>query len=46
MVKTVADQAETTVVTAGVSGTFAGSPVDIRYQFMLNDGKITRLEIR
>jgi hypothetical protein len=33
------------VVTGLVSGTFPGSPVSIRYEFTLEDGKITRLDI-
>jgi len=35
-----------TVVTARVSGDFPGSPVDLRYAFELESGKIARLEIR
>lgn len=34
-----------TVVTAHVAGDFPGSPVDLRYAFVLEDGKIARLEI-
>lgn len=34
-----------TVVTGRVSGTFPGSPVDLRYVFTLAQGKIARLEI-
>lgn len=34
-----------TVVTGHVSGDFPGSPVDLRYAFALEDGKIARLEI-
>lgn len=34
-----------TVVTAHVSGDFPGSPVDLRYAFVLEGGKIARLEI-
>lgn len=33
------------VVTARVSGDFPGSPVDLRYAFVLEGGKIARLEI-
>jgi hypothetical protein len=33
------------VVTGKVSGTFPGSPVELRYGFTLKDGKIARLEI-
>lgn len=34
-----------TVVTARVAGDFPGSPVDLRYAFVLEGGKIARLEI-
>jgi hypothetical protein len=34
-----------TVATAQVSGTFPGSPVQLRYQFTLRDGKIAALSI-
>jgi hypothetical protein len=34
------------VVTAGVSGNFPGSPVELRYDFTLRDGKITVLLIK
>lgn len=34
-----------TVVTAHVAGDFPGSPVDLRYAFVLEGGKIARLEI-
>ena len=34
-----------TVVTARVSGHFAGSPLDLRYEFTIDGQKITRLEI-
>jgi hypothetical protein len=33
------------VVTARVAGAFPGSPVDLRYQFTVVDGLISRLEI-
>lgn len=33
------------LVTAHVSGDFPGSPVDLRYAFVLEGGKIARLEI-
>ena len=33
------------VVTGLVSGAFPGSPVSIRHEFTVEDGKITRLEI-
>jgi len=35
----------TTIVTGRVSGNFPGSPVELRYIFTLNGGKIERLEI-
>ncbi|MDW6023267.1 nuclear transport factor 2 family protein [Mesorhizobium sp. BAC0120] len=34
-----------TVVMAHVAGDFPGSPVDLRYAFVLEGGKIARLEI-
>lgn len=34
-----------TVVTSRVTGNFPGSPVDLRYAFTLDGGKIARLEI-
>ena len=34
-----------TVVTAEVSGTFPGSPIELRYAFTLRDGLITSLAI-
>jgi hypothetical protein len=34
-----------TVATAQVSGTFPGSPLQLRYQFTLRDGKISALSI-
>src|SRR5689334_13123386 len=34
-----------TVVTAIVSGTFPGSPIELRYAFTLRDGQITSLAI-
>jgi hypothetical protein len=34
-----------TVVTAKVSGTFPGSPIELRYAFTLQDGLITSLAI-
>ena len=36
---------EKTIVTAQVSGTFPGSPVELRYQFTITGEKIARLEI-
>jgi hypothetical protein len=44
----VANAAETdanTTVTGRVSGNFPGSPIDLRFIFTLDQGKITRLEI-
>lgn len=34
-----------TVVTCKISGTFPGSPVDLRFAFTLDNGKISRLEV-
>ena len=34
-----------TIATAQVSGTFPGSPVELRYQFTIRDGKIAALSI-
>src|ERR1700675_2585525 len=34
-----------TTVTGRVSGNFPGSPIDLRFIFTLDQGKITRLEI-
>jgi hypothetical protein len=42
------DVAETngrTILTGKVSGNFPGSPIELRYAFTLNGGKIERLEI-
>lgn len=36
---------ETLVVTAHLSGTFPGSPIDLRYRFTLEGDAIARLEI-
>lgn len=33
------------LLTASVSGTFPGSPVTLRYAFVMKDGKIAHLEI-
>ena len=44
-VTSIAEQARDVIVTVRVSGTFPGSPIDIRYAFTLKDDKITRLEI-
>ena len=41
----VTDEGTQTVVTAHVTGNFPGSPVDLRYRFALEGGKITSLEI-
>ncbi|MBE0691980.1 MAG: nuclear transport factor 2 family protein [Aquamicrobium sp.] len=41
----VSEEDGATVVTAHVAGDFPGSPVDLRYAFVLEDGKIARLEI-
>lgn len=39
------EEDDRTVVTAHVAGDFPGSPVDLRYAFALEGGKIARLEI-
>jgi ketosteroid isomerase-like protein len=36
---------ERTIVTAQVSGTFPGSPIELRYRFTISGEKIARLEI-
>ena len=41
----VAESGDKAVVTAMVSGTFPGSPVQLRYSFTLKDGKIAALRI-
>jgi len=41
----VSEEDRQTVVTAHVSGDFPGSPVDLRYAFVLEGEKIARLEI-
>jgi ketosteroid isomerase-like protein len=41
----VAQSGERTIVTCKVSGTFPGSPINLKYGFTLKDGKIARLEI-
>lgn len=41
----VGEEGGQTVVTAHVSGNFPGSPVDLRYAFVLEGEKIARLEI-
>lgn len=45
-VKRVTISGEVAEVVAEVSGTFPGSPVEIRYAFTLKDDRIERLEIR
>lgn len=42
---TLEKQGRTYVVTAHVAGSFPGSPVDLRYRFALERGKIATLEI-
>jgi hypothetical protein len=41
----VARRAERTIVTAQISGTFPGSPIEVRYRFTTSGKKIARLEI-
>lgn len=41
----VADTDGRTILAGRVSGEFVGSPVELRYVFTLNEGKIARLEI-
>ncbi|CAK7255790.1 MULTISPECIES: nuclear transport factor 2 family protein [unclassified Shinella] len=41
----VSEEGGQTVVTAHVAGNFPGSPVDLRYAFVLEGEKIARLEI-
>lgn len=41
----IAQDDDQTIVTAKLTGNFAGSPVDLRYAFTLNDALIERLEI-
>lgn len=41
----VVQTADKTILTGRVSGDFPGSPVDLRYVFILAGGKIERLEI-
>jgi hypothetical protein len=41
----VAQDGERTIVTSRVTGNFPGSPVDLRYGFILEGDKIARLEI-
>jgi SnoaL-like domain len=42
----VAKDGDTTVVTSHLAGNFPGSPVDLRYFFRLERGRIARLEVR
>lgn len=42
---TIATERGRTVVTSHLAGDFPGSPVDLRYFFVLKDGKIAELEI-
>lgn len=42
---TLEKQSRTYIVTAHVAGNFPGSPVDLRYGFILERGKIASLEI-
>ena len=42
---TLENQGRTYIVTAQVAGNFPGSPVDLRYTFTLERGKIATLEI-
>ena len=44
-VSNVTETAENTTVTGLVSGNFPGSPVELRYTFILDSEKIVRLEI-
>lgn len=41
----IADEAGLIVVTAHLTGDFPGSPVDLRYRFVLKNGLIAELEI-
>ena len=41
----VAERDGRTIVTGRISGNFPGSPVDLRYDFTVTDGRIARLEI-
>ena len=42
----IAEMDDETIVTGRVAGNFPGSPVDLRYTFILAGEKIARLEIR
>lgn len=41
----VSEEEDRTIVTAHVAGNFPGSPVDLRYAFVLEGRRIARLEI-
>jgi ketosteroid isomerase-like protein len=41
----ISTEGDRTIVVSHLTGDFPGSPVDLRYQFTLNDGKIAGLEI-
>ncbi|MXP43007.1 nuclear transport factor 2 family protein [Allopontixanthobacter sediminis] len=41
----VSEEGGRTIVTSHLSGNFPGSPVDVRYLFTIEGGKIARLEI-
>ena len=41
----VVEEGERTIVTVQVSGTFPGSPIELRYRFSISGKKIARLEI-
>jgi ketosteroid isomerase-like protein len=41
----VEETADRPVVTAHLTGDFPGSPIDLRYRFLLAQGRIARLEI-
>lgn len=43
---TVTDDGKTVIVTATVSGSFPGSPIELEYCFQIRRGRIVRLEIR
>jgi ketosteroid isomerase-like protein len=45
LVVAIEDQGGTTVVSVLISGTFAGSPARLRYDFTRRGGRIARLEI-
>src|SRR5688500_13912365 len=41
-----AEHGPTTIVTSHVVGSFPGSPIDLRFHFVLEDGLIAKLEVR